>query len=122
MKEYFEAHNYSFIAICEYDDKPTVDRARHFFAQGEHKYMLYTERVHFFRRYKLMGLTHLVFYQPPVFEETYAELVNQIEQPLNASCLVVYSAYDKMALERVVGSTRCSTMIDGEKEAYMYSF
>jgi hypothetical protein len=36
------------------------------------------------------------------------------------SCLVLYTAYERMALERIVGAKRCAQMISGAKATFMF--
>lgn len=42
--------DFSFAAISEYSDTPEISRARGAFYQGKKKFLLVTERFHFFRR------------------------------------------------------------------------
>lgn len=42
--------DFSFAAISEYSDTPEISRARGAFFQGKKKFLLVTERFHFFRR------------------------------------------------------------------------
>ncbi|KAI8909574.1 hypothetical protein EDD86DRAFT_205755 [Gorgonomyces haynaldii] len=120
IRNYMKDHNYNFAAISEYSTRSQVDRSRHYFKQGETKLMLYSERAHFFRRYKIPSTVHLVFYQPPTFP-FYSEFVNLIENTQDGFVQCLYSQYDKLALERIVGSTRCSKMITNQKDAYMFT-
>jgi len=41
--------------------------------------MLYTERAHFFRRFRLKGIGHIIFYQLPQYPHFYSELCNYIQ-------------------------------------------
>lgn len=42
-------------------------KARDEFYHNEKHFMLYTERAHFYKRYRLKGIRHLVFFQPPMY-------------------------------------------------------
>jgi hypothetical protein len=37
------------------------------------------------------------------------------------SCLVLYTQYERMALERIVGAKRCAQMIAGAKATFMFT-
>jgi U3 small nucleolar RNA-associated protein 25 len=120
ITKYLEDHNYSFRGISEYSTRSQTDRARHEFQNGETKILVYTERCHFFRRNRLKNVKHIVFYSPLLFQ-FYADFVNLMQDDVDSSCDVLYSRYDRLKLERIVGSERIETMIKGEKEAYMFS-
>jgi len=42
-----------------------VERGRSFFTAGRKDFMLFTERFHFFRRFKVKGARHILFYTLP---------------------------------------------------------
>ena len=42
-------------------------KARDEFYHNEKHFMLYTERAHFYKRFSLKGIRHLVFFQPPMY-------------------------------------------------------
>jgi hypothetical protein len=42
------------------------------------------------------------------------------EDGVAISCLVLYTAYERMALERIVGAKRCAQMISGAKATFMF--
>ena len=37
------------------------------------------------------------------------------------SCLVLYTPYERMALERIVGAKRCAQMIAGAKATFVFT-
>ena len=74
-----------------------------------------TERLHFFRRYRVNKIRHLVFYGLPTYNEFYAELINM----MNAQCpditvLTIYCEYDVLALQRIVGSRNASVLLKSD--------
>lgn len=117
VKEYLDLINIEYESICEYDTKADVDRARHYF-KDEGNILLYTERAHFFRRYRIPSVLHIVFYQPLNFG-FYPELVNQVSQ--DGTCTTLLSIYDQHALERTIGSEKCKIVLKSEKEAFMFT-
>ncbi|GEM08206.1 digestive organ expansion factor [Rhodotorula toruloides] len=113
--------DFSFAAISEYSDTPEISRARGAFFQGKKKFLLVTERFHFFRRYRLRGAKTFVFYAPPLHPLYYPEV---LAFPFTApsslpsfqpsgdadvdeselSSHVLFSKYDVLRVERIVGT------------------
>ena len=108
-----------FAACSEYDRGSQVMRARSLFFQGRATVLLLTERLHFFKRYRIRGARHFVFYALPEHEHFYSEFINLIEQGDN-SCTVLFNQFDMFALERVVGSERAQKMLRSEKDVHMF--
>jgi Utp25, U3 small nucleolar RNA-associated SSU processome protein 25 len=50
------------------------------FFQGRKPLLVYTGRAHFFSRYRLRGIQHLILYGLPLHPNMYPELVNLIEE------------------------------------------
>ncbi|KAJ3171913.1 hypothetical protein HDU87_008163 [Geranomyces variabilis] len=124
VRNYLDEHNYDAVELCEYTTKREVSRARTDFFNGNASYALYTERFHFFRRYHIRGMRHIVFYALPEYGEYYAEMVNMLEEGKTGeavSCTVLYTKYDRLRLERVVGTKRVARMCEGEKDAFMFT-
>ncbi|TPX73137.1 hypothetical protein CcCBS67573_g05595 [Chytriomyces confervae] len=105
--------------LCEYTSNSDISRTRSNFFHGKTSILLMTERFHFFRRYKIRGCKHVVFYQLPEYAQFYAELMNGMDVGMESRCSVVYSVYDKFRMERVVGSDRVKKMMD--KDTFMFA-
>lgn len=104
-----------------------------------------TERFHFYRRYKIRGAKTIVWYQPPEHAQFYSETLETpflssqgtvVESSVNGgggggggdedtevdegeiSARVLWSKFDKLRLERVVGGVNWRRMIgSGEGRA-----
>ncbi|EGF79767.1 hypothetical protein BATDEDRAFT_1232, partial [Batrachochytrium dendrobatidis JAM81] len=121
VRNYLTEHNYSFGSISEYTSRSECDRVRHQFKIGDLSFLICTERFHFFRRNNLPGVRNIVFYQIPTNAIFYSELLNMLEHNAgDLTCSVIYSMYDKLALERVVGSVRAERMISSVKDTFMF--
>ena len=116
-----DTQNFSFGAVSEYTSVQEVARARTHFLTGRDSILLYTERLHHFRRYKLRGVKHIVMYALPENPIFYGEMV---EGFLNSSLAVgkttlremdvrvLFSRLDVLKLERIVGTDKVRSLLD----------
>lgn len=70
----------SFVAIDEYSSQSKMTRNRALFDQraSTAKVMLYTERLHFYKRYDIKGVRNVVFYQLPSDPDFYQQVLQFI--------------------------------------------
>ena len=114
--------------INEYSSKSQLSANRALFQQGRIKLLLYTERLHHFRRFEIKGVKSIIFYEPPRNPEFYSEVVRFIGRTIFAGdadpnistvrCL--YSKLDALSLERVVGTKRAGILIHAQNETYEF--
>ncbi|KAK8540624.1 hypothetical protein V6N13_026943 [Hibiscus sabdariffa] len=115
LRNFLKSQNASFCLLGDYNDQKDISRARVWFFEGKRKIMLYTERIHFYRRYKIRGIRNLIIYSLPERKEFYYEIVNMLEGSDDLACTVLFSQFDKLRLERIVGSAPAKRMIKSEK-------
>ena len=134
LRRHFQRRHQSYAAISEYSTQADVTRNRSHFYHGRVKFLLMTERLHFFRRLRVRGTRHLLFYSPPVNAHFYTEMLQwlgtdpgknegEVEGAASgarALCLSLYSKWDGRELERLVGTQRALQMIEGERSAYVF--
>lgn len=114
--------------INEYSDQRHLTSNRAKFQSGKIKILLYTERLHHFRRYEIKNVKSLIFYKPPTNPEFYQELVRFIGKnvflgncDINISTVrCIYSKLDSLALERIVGSKRAAVLTHAQNEVYEF--
>lgn len=76
----------------------------------------------------MKGIHHVIFYALPDHAHFYSELLNSIQSSSSdknsnekITINVIFSKYDKLRLERVVGSGKVSKILQGEKKIYTFS-
>ena len=99
------------------------------FLTGASPILLLTERFHFFRRHRIRGTRHVLFYGPPNVPHFYPELVNAISTQGGGggsgvgapTATVLFTRFDAPALERIVGSARVAGMApEGAKTTFVF--
>ncbi|SCV05389.1 LANO_0H06414g1_1 [Lachancea nothofagi CBS 11611] len=114
--------------INEYSEQRQLNANRSLFQQGRIKVMLYTERLHHFRRYEIKGVKTVIFYKPPSNPEFFEETVRYLGKSaflgvadLNISVVrCLYSKLDGLALEKIVGTERAAVLTRGPNETYEF--
>ncbi|KAF1988124.1 U3 small nucleolar RNA-associated protein 25 [Aulographum hederae CBS 113979] len=131
LRNYFAnsptTQNISFGAVSEYAEPSDASRARSHFMTGRHSVLLYTGRAHHFRRIVIKGVKRVIMYQVPenpiFYKEIVGEFIGQsiamgkLEEP-DASTRVLFSKWDRLALERTVGTGRVEKMIADKNDTF----
>ena len=104
--------------LSEYAETGDVTRNRAAFRDGDMDYALFTERFHYYHRYHIKGIKHIIFYQLPTIAGLYAELLNMMPA-LGGTATILISRYDVLALQRVVGDSRGTKMLRAEKDTHL---
>ena len=103
VRNWFKFSDLDYSEVSEYTKDKKIAQARDMFYHNEKHFLLYTERSHFYRRFRLKGIRHLIFYQPPTFGWMYSELCNLLQETYqnkrggsenNMSISVIYTKYD----------------------------
>ncbi|XP_011312696.1 digestive organ expansion factor homolog [Fopius arisanus] len=128
LRNYLRKEELSFVQICEYTRDAKVARARDMFFHSDANFLLYSERFHFFRRIRVKGIRHIIFFAPPNFPGFYSEMCNLMHEAnqnpkagteSNMTVTVLYCKYDAMQLAGIVGTERTGKMIASEKDVHM---
>lgn len=127
VRNHFKKEELRFVQICEYSKDAKVARARDYFFHGKRQFLIYTERAHFFHRYVIKGVRHIIFYELPVNPHFYSEMCNMLQDSQrkmggdgNLTCTVLYASQDAQQLAAVVGTHRASIMLNSDRKAHMF--
>lgn len=137
-----ETASLSYTSISEYSTPKDIRRAREAFFSGKKRFLLLTERAHFYRRFKLRGVKTVVFYQLPQNARFFSEILEfpfitkgdlakggkgvaeeEEEEEVDAnevSSYVVYSRYDLIQLDKVVGTEQAKQMVTQDKATWKF--
>ena len=129
VRNWFKFSDLDFSEISEYSKDKKVAKARDEFYHNEKHFLLYTERAHYYRRFRVKGIRHLIFLQPPAQPGTLAELCSLQQAAFqngrggsstNMSCTVLYTKYDTVRLGLCVGSSTAGTMLGAESAVHRW--
>lgn len=127
VKEFMHTTKLTWDAVDEYTPQSKLTRARHHFIQGKTKVLIYTERLHYFRRFEIGGVKNILLYgipNNPIFYKEYLKFIgksvfnNVVDLNL---CFVkaIFSKWDAAALERVVGE-RAPVLCNSVNETFEF--
>ncbi|XP_063233834.1 U3 small nucleolar RNA-associated protein 25 homolog isoform X2 [Bacillus rossius redtenbacheri] len=128
LRNYLKREDMSFVQICEYSKEAKIARARDMFFHDDAHFLLYSERFHFFRRLRIKGIRHILFYQPPTFPHFYSEMCNLMHEAnqnsysgsdSNMTVTVLYTKYDVQQLAAVVGTERAGRMVLSDRSVHL---
>jgi U3 small nucleolar RNA-associated protein 25 len=120
-----------YVSVTEYSRGTEVNRGRARFGQGRKSLLLYTGRAHFFHRHEIRGVRNVIWYGLPEDPNVYTEVVNwcqdestqtkESRESPEASSLCLYTTYEALALERIVGHAHAARMTKGEKTTFLFA-
>jgi U3 small nucleolar RNA-associated protein 25 len=130
IRNYLKKECISFSQISEYSKNDKISKARTLFYHGGAHFLLYSERAHYYRRFKIKGIRHVIFYQPPTFSNFYTEIGNYMhatnQNPnddivKNATIAVLYTKYDNLTLAGILGHEYVGKMLNSKKLTHKFS-
>ncbi|KAL4717946.1 hypothetical protein ACJJTC_001364 [Scirpophaga incertulas] len=129
LRNYFKKEDIGFVQICEYSKDSKIARARDMFFHTEAHFLLYSERVHFFRRFRIKGIRHIIFYQPPTYPHFYSEMCNLMQESnqnryggseCNMTVSVLCSRYDAQRAAALTGAARAARALSSDRAVHVY--
>lgn len=128
LRNYLESNNHSYVSLSEYTLPSRISRGRTFFADSRAKIMLYSARLHHYRRYGIKGARTVLFYGLPDNPTFYQEFVRGLartvkEHQIDPDLLkvhVLFSKWDALKLERIVGTRRMASLIEGNDDTHEF--
>ncbi|XP_064159609.1 U3 small nucleolar RNA-associated protein 25 homolog [Anguilla rostrata] len=125
LRNHLKREEVNFASLCEYSKRAEVSRARHFFQKGDTQFLLFTERFHFYKRYRIKGIHNLIFYGLPTYAHFYSEVCNMLQagasgEEASWTCTALYSRYDAQRLAAVAGADRAALMLRSQKAVHLF--
>ncbi|KAI9021924.1 digestive organ expansion factor [Hyaloraphidium curvatum] len=108
LRNHLAKGDFSFTSLSEYTEPADVNRNRAKFAKGDFRVLLVTERVHFFRRYRIKGVNRVLFYSLPEHPSFYSDMLRLIPPSGGGSSVAMFCKLDRLKLERIVGTERAN--------------
>uniref|UniRef100_A0A915ASK5 Digestive organ expansion factor-like protein n=3 Tax=Parascaris univalens TaxID=6257 RepID=A0A915ASK5_PARUN len=115
IRNLFKVDNESFVQLNEYAKQGKVAKARELFVEGKKRFMLITERFHFFRRYRIKGIKSLVFYQVPSQPRFYHDLINMVTDMDRVLVRVIHTKFDAIRMANIFGDHTYRCIIKSTK-------
>lgn len=122
LRNFLKREEYNFVSVCEYTDDGKVAQCRSQFVKEGRRLMLYTERIHFYRRFLIKGVRKVIFYQLPSLPQFYSQICNLTipalqgsrftdEHVKHMSICSHFCRYDVHRLRGVLGTERASKLL-----------
>uniref|UniRef100_A0A2K6WDF7 U3 small nucleolar RNA-associated protein 25 homolog n=1 Tax=Onchocerca volvulus TaxID=6282 RepID=A0A2K6WDF7_ONCVO len=118
IRNYLKNENESFVQLHEYAKEGKVAKARELFYKKEKKFMLITERFHFYRRYSIKGIKSLTFYQSPAQPRFYHEMINQVDCNY-AHVRLLYTKFDFLRMTHIFGDNCIRQIMSSTKTTHV---
>ncbi|GBL78333.1 Digestive organ expansion factor [Araneus ventricosus] len=125
LRNFFRENEMSAVMVCEHSKPGKVAQARNYFFNGWRHFMLYTERAHFYNRYNIKGVQHILFYQPSTNPRFFQDVnfyfldSNPKRKGEQKTCTIVASKNDFIPLKNIVGLSEAKKMVDSDQKIFI---
>jgi len=122
LRNHLDERHIDLAHICEHTQPKEVQIDKADFLKKNAEILIVTERYHFYHRERFFGVEHIIFYAPLTNMRFYPEFVQMIHRKnyRKAQILTLYNEIDKLAMERIVGTLRCETMLSSDKNTHLF--
>lgn len=135
LRKDFAEHFPSFAMLTEYSSGKEISKSRTQFFNEKKKFLIVTERFVFYRRYILRGAKTIVWFGLPDHKDFYSEFLENMfnlgdKQDVHdreavdvgdVSVMALYSKFDFLKLERIVGTDMANRMVNEEKSNWRFA-
>jgi U3 small nucleolar RNA-associated protein 25 len=130
---------FNYITLSEYSSKKQILLARNIFYHRQVRFLLMTERFHFYHRYRIKGIRHILFYDLPSYGHFYPEIVHFLTLPHVAdkrkttttttttqtdepsTCTALYAKEDALKLAYILGQNAVTDLLNSEKNTHLFT-
>ncbi|KAA6400990.1 MAG: putative U3 small nucleolar RNA-associated protein 25 [Streblomastix strix] len=106
-------HKLALVDACEHTSIPTLTKGRMLFFEGKVRLLLYTSRLHYYRRYNWRRVERVIFFGIPDDPEFFVDMLVMLGE---GSVLVLFNNEDEIQLERIVGKKVLSRMLPTDEQ------
>lgn len=89
------------------------------FREGDIRTIVVSERLLWYQRIRITGAKHALFLGCPTTDSIYADILADMVDPLRCTSTCLFTANDKAAIERVVGTANLNKLISDEPPSEM---
>ena len=118
VREYLQRTEMSHVILSEYCQSSEISGARAKFFAGQGRFLLVTERFHFFKRYRIRGIKRLLFYALPEHADYYEQWCSYVEtggdgdgRDQEGRVQVIISPFDQLRAERILGTRKWNSLL-----------
>jgi len=127
---------FNYLTLSEYSTKKDILLTRNIFYHRDVRFLLMTERFHFYHRYRIKGIRHILFYDLPSYGHFYPEIVHFLTLPHvnekkkievkstqeeSASCTAFYAKEDALKLAYILGQKTVTDLLNSEKKIHIFT-
>jgi hypothetical protein len=84
------------------------------FREGEIRTIVVTQRLLWYQRIRITGAKHVLFLGCPTTDSIYADVLADVVDPYRCTSTCLFTANEKLALERIVGSDNLSKLVSDQ--------
>lgn len=127
---------FNYLTLSEYSTKKQILLARNIFYHREVRFLLMTERFHFYHRYRIKGIRHILFYDLPSYGHFYPEIVHFLTLPHatekqlaitapptseTSTCTALYAKEDALKLAYILGQKTVTELLTSDKKTHLFT-
>ncbi|KAL0484973.1 Diexf [Acrasis kona] len=124
VRNFLQSEHAPFVGVSEHSEDATNMLGRFKRQTQTMNYLLYTERHYYFHAPKLKDFyfNQVVFYSLPQNDFVYKAFVGKLTSSKtdHSRALTMFCNYDALALERIVGTNRCRSLLTSQNSTHLF--